>query len=517
MIEACEDAWWRSMEELVPVFEKEGINLHVEPHPEDWCETIQPALDIIRTVNSKRVKFLYCAPHTFYFGDDTVAMLRESADVLAHVHVGDTFNHKASSGLRYILNPPGTQARVHQHLNIGQGEVPWDDFFGTLAEIGFDGIMTACVFAWEDKADAVRHVHARRDAALRRQVLEVRSDMTVRIGVIGTGAIGRDHARRINQVLSGAEVVALSDVNRERAQAVKADVAPERRDLRHRRGADRARTRWTPCWSPPGARPTSNTSWPPSPPASPCFCEKPLATTAEGAQAHRRRRGRARQRLVQVGFMRRYDEGYRLLKQVVDAEHRRAADGPLPRTATRPCPTHYVTDDGDPRHADPRDRRVPLAARRRLRLGAGRSSRAAPATPTRSCEDPQIVLLETAKGVAHRRRGLRQLPLRLRHPVPGRGRGRARLACPSRWRSSCARTRSCRTPILTDWKDRFIASYDVELQDFLDAAAARHASPARPPGTATSPPSPSDACVAAQEAPGTIVPISLPARPALYD
>ncbi|MQB28523.1 TIM barrel protein, partial [Agrobacterium tumefaciens] len=92
-------------------------------------------------------------PHTFYFGDDTKAMLREAKDVLAHVHVGDTFNHKASSGLRYILNPPGTQARVHQHLNIGQGEVPWDDFFGTLSEIGFDGIMTSCVFAWEDRAD----------------------------------------------------------------------------------------------------------------------------------------------------------------------------------------------------------------------------------------------------------------------------------------------------------------------------------------------------------------------------
>ena len=153
MIEACEDAWWRSMDELVPILEREGIQLNIEPHPEDWCETIQPALDIIRTVNSKQVRFLYCAPHTFYFGDDTAAMLREAADVLAHVHVGDTFNHKASSGLRYILNPPGTTARVHQHLNIGQGEVPWDDFFGTLHEIGFDGIMTACVFAWEDRAD----------------------------------------------------------------------------------------------------------------------------------------------------------------------------------------------------------------------------------------------------------------------------------------------------------------------------------------------------------------------------
>jgi myo-inositol catabolism protein IolH len=153
MIETCEESWWRSMEELVPIFEREGVMLHIEPHPEDWVETLQPAVDIIRTVNSKHVKFLYCAPHTFYFGDDTKAMIRECADVLAHVHVGDTFNHKASSGLRYIINPPGSTARVHQHLNIGQGEVPWDDFFRTLAEAKFDGIMTACVFAWEEKAD----------------------------------------------------------------------------------------------------------------------------------------------------------------------------------------------------------------------------------------------------------------------------------------------------------------------------------------------------------------------------
>src|ERR1700730_3979957 len=39
MIEACEDAWWRSMEELVPILERESIMLHVEPHPEDWRRT----------------------------------------------------------------------------------------------------------------------------------------------------------------------------------------------------------------------------------------------------------------------------------------------------------------------------------------------------------------------------------------------------------------------------------------------------------------------------------------------
>ena len=51
--------------------------------------------------------------------------------------------------------------------------------------------------------------------------------MTLRIGVIGTGAIGRDHARRINQVLSGARITALSDVNLDSARAIQADIAPE--------------------------------------------------------------------------------------------------------------------------------------------------------------------------------------------------------------------------------------------------------------------------------------------------
>jgi myo-inositol catabolism protein IolH len=151
--ESSEAAWWRSMEELVPIFEREGINLHIEPHPEDFVETLHPAVDMIRVINSERVKFLYCAPHTFYFGDDMAAMIRATAPVLAHVHVADTFNHKASSGLRYIVNPPGSTARVHQHMDIGQGEVDWDVFFGTLHEVGFDGIMTSCVFAWEERAE----------------------------------------------------------------------------------------------------------------------------------------------------------------------------------------------------------------------------------------------------------------------------------------------------------------------------------------------------------------------------
>ena len=38
-------------------------------------------------------------------------------------------------------------------MDIGQGEVNWDEFFSSLAAVGFDGIATSCAFAWEERAD----------------------------------------------------------------------------------------------------------------------------------------------------------------------------------------------------------------------------------------------------------------------------------------------------------------------------------------------------------------------------
>ena len=143
---------WRSLEELLPIFEREGMQLKLEPHPDDFIEDGRAAIDMIRGINSPNVSFLYCAPHTFHMGGDMVGIMEYAGDLLTHLHVADTFDHRASSGLRYIVNPPGSTARVHQHLDIGQGEVDWDTFFGTLGRLGFDGIMTVCVFAWENRA-----------------------------------------------------------------------------------------------------------------------------------------------------------------------------------------------------------------------------------------------------------------------------------------------------------------------------------------------------------------------------
>ena len=148
-----EAQFWRSLEELLPVFEREGMQLRLEPHPDDFVENGHEALGLIRGIDNRLVSFLYCAPHTFHQGGDMAEIMRDAGPLLTQLHIADSFDHRASSGLRYILNPPGTPARIHQHLDIGQGEVDWDLFFATLAEVGFDGIATVCVFAWEERAE----------------------------------------------------------------------------------------------------------------------------------------------------------------------------------------------------------------------------------------------------------------------------------------------------------------------------------------------------------------------------
>jgi myo-inositol catabolism protein IolH len=148
-----EALFWRSMEELLPIFEREGVQLRLEPHPADFVEDGHAALNLIRGINSDVVSFLYCAPHTFHQGGDIAGIMRDAGPLLTQLHLADSFDHRASSGLRYILNP-AKPTRIHQHLDVGQGEVNWEEFFSTLAELKFDGIATVCVFAWEDRAEA---------------------------------------------------------------------------------------------------------------------------------------------------------------------------------------------------------------------------------------------------------------------------------------------------------------------------------------------------------------------------
>ncbi|MDR3201683.1 MAG: sugar phosphate isomerase/epimerase [Bifidobacteriaceae bacterium] len=154
-----EAAFHRSIEELAPHFERYGLALNLEAHPYDFLERNDEAVDLVRGLDLDWVNYLYCAPHTFHLSNgarDVARMLEYAGSRLAHVHVADVFNHTGvADGNRYIVNPPGVDARVHQHNEIGHGEVPWEEFFASLRRLRFDGVATVCVFGWNERADQI--------------------------------------------------------------------------------------------------------------------------------------------------------------------------------------------------------------------------------------------------------------------------------------------------------------------------------------------------------------------------
>jgi myo-inositol catabolism protein IolH len=111
----CGHASYRPFEEFTPTFEKYGIALNMEAYSYDFTERNDDAVQVIGGLNKPWVNWV--------------------------------------------------DARIHQHNEIGNGDVDWDEFFATLRERNFDGIATVCVFGWEEEADALHRRMRERVAA----------------------------------------------------------------------------------------------------------------------------------------------------------------------------------------------------------------------------------------------------------------------------------------------------------------------------------------------------------------
>lgn len=135
------------------------------------------------------------------------------------------------------------------------------------------------------------------------------SDGIVNAGVIGTGMIGSLHAGILSGRTSGARVVAVMDVDGERAAAVAADCGGARVFADAKALIEAAEVDAILIASPDAFHAEGTLACIAA--GKPVLCEKPMATTRADAERILQAEMAAGRRLVQVGFMREYDRAHR--------------------------------------------------------------------------------------------------------------------------------------------------------------------------------------------------------------
>lgn len=288
--------------------------------------------------------------------------------------------------------------------------------------------------------------------------------MTLSVGIIGAGMIGKDHIRRLTQVLSGVKVAAVSDIDRDRAAAA----APKDAKV----------------FDVPQAMIRSDIvdavvicSWGPAheeqlleclAAKKPVFCEKPMVTSEAAALRVIEAEAGIGKRLVQVGFMRRFDADYRQLKAVIDggslgaplmyhSVHRNASVPEGLYTSEMPL-NDTLVHDADISRWLLSDEIVGVEVRlpRRSRQGG-------------ELRDPHFVLLHMVSGA------IVDVEISVNISYGYDIRGEVSCECgiaalPNRPATLVSDAHGIRQAIPRDWRERFIEAYDQEFREWIAAA-----------------------------------------------
>ena len=132
--------------------------------------------------------------------------------------------------------------------------------------------------------------------------------MALGIGIIGCGVMGADHARIVSASGGGARLVAVSDADAARAAAVAIESGAVRRYTEARMLIDDPEVEAVLIASPDGTHPVYTLACLDA--GKPVLCEKPLAPTASECAAVIEAEVKLGRRLVQIGYMRRFDPAY---------------------------------------------------------------------------------------------------------------------------------------------------------------------------------------------------------------
>ncbi len=179
--------------------------------------------------------------------------------------------------------------------------------------------------------------------------------MTLGVGVIGTGVMGSEHARLLKYETPGAHLAGVYDADAARARAAAAGatvfsdprslIASDRVSAVIIASPDATHAEWTLACLQAG---------------KPVLCEKPLASSATEALRVVEAEVALKRRLIQVGYMRRFDPGYQEMKRI-QGRRRRGRDGAVAQRAQKRAGSGMVhRSDGGDQFIRARDRHQPM-------------------------------------------------------------------------------------------------------------------------------------------------------------
>jgi myo-inositol 2-dehydrogenase/D-chiro-inositol 1-dehydrogenase len=288
----------------------------------------------------------------------------------------------------------------------------------------------------------------------------------LRIAVLGIGMMGADHVARISSRISGARVAVVNDYIAEKAEQMAADI-PGCRSIDDPLDAIADQEIDAVVLATPG--PTHEKQ------LLACLehrksvmCEKPLTTDVETSLEIVKREAELGTKLVQVGFMRRFDHEYAQLKALIDG-------GELGAPLVMHCAhRNPAVPHGFDSAMVVRDSLVHEVDVTRFMFGEEITSiqivkpTANPAAPE-GLQDPQIAILRTESGrhvdvelfvttgVAYEVRT--EVVGEKGSAMIGLDMGLVRKAAPGRWGGV----------ITPSFKERFGQAYDTEIQRWVDA------------------------------------------------